>query len=119
MYTFTAVWQKGVEHAIPDALSRAPTSDPTADDETLAAAVHLNVSAVILNTINAIDLPDDAQNGEQQHSDDPLIDGLKRATFNYRQYAELLQLVETGFPRPAPQSPQPTPLLETASRIIF
>ena len=98
MYTFTAVWRKGLEHSIPDALSRAPTSDPAADDEALAAAVHLNVSAVILNTINAIDLPDDAQNGEQQHSDDPLTDGLQRATSDDRQYLELLQLVETGFP---------------------
>ena len=98
MYTFTAVWRKGVEHSIPDALSRAPTSDPTADDEALAAAVHLNVSAVILNTINAIDLPNDAQNGEQQHSDDSLIDGLQGAASNDCQYAELLQLVETGFP---------------------
>ena len=53
---------------------------------------------LLINTINAIDLPDDAQNGEQQHSDDPLIKGLQRAASNDRQYAELLQLVETGFP---------------------
>ena len=49
--------------------------------------LRVNVSVVILNTINAIDLPDDAQNGEQQHSDDPLIDGLQRAASNDRQYA--------------------------------
>ena len=28
LYSFTATWKKGKEHAIPDALSRAPVSDP-------------------------------------------------------------------------------------------
>jgi len=31
-FVFTTVWKKGKEHAIPDALSRAPVSNPTADD---------------------------------------------------------------------------------------
>ncbi|XP_046438430.1 uncharacterized protein LOC124189960 [Daphnia pulex] len=32
-YAFTTVWRKGKDHAIPDALSRAPVNDPAADDE--------------------------------------------------------------------------------------
>ena len=31
-YNFTTVWIKGKEHKIPDALSRAPVNEPTADD---------------------------------------------------------------------------------------
>jgi len=32
MFVFTASWRKGKDHAIPDALSRAPVCDPTAED---------------------------------------------------------------------------------------
>ncbi|XP_068224072.1 uncharacterized protein [Palaemon carinicauda] len=52
-YLFTAVWQAGKQLSIPDALSRAPVSQPTPEDDITCAdvATHvrfiLNVNAVI------------------------------------------------------------------------
>ena len=45
-YSFTTTWKKGKLHAIPDALSRAPVSKPTASDEKLG----LHHTYVILKT---------------------------------------------------------------------
>ncbi|KZS03352.1 Uncharacterized protein APZ42_033934 [Daphnia magna] len=46
-YVFKTVWRKGKEHAIPDALSRSPKADPTADDEAstgdLLSSVHYHL----------------------------------------------------------------------------
>ena len=33
MFIFTASWQKGSDHRVPDALSRAPVQDPAEDEE--------------------------------------------------------------------------------------
>ena len=41
-YSFTTVWKKGKEHAIPDALSRAPVNDPAADDESVGAELEVS-----------------------------------------------------------------------------
>jgi hypothetical protein len=38
-YVFKTVWRKGREHAIPDALSRAPVNDPSTEDEAANADV--------------------------------------------------------------------------------
>ena len=42
-YSFTTVWRKGKDHAIPNALSRAPFNDPAKDDECVGTELNVNV----------------------------------------------------------------------------
>ena len=46
MYSFKAVWRRGKQHAIPDALSRAPVSTPTADDTAMLQNIEFCVNII-------------------------------------------------------------------------
>ena len=49
-FTFTTVWRKGKEHAIRDALSRAPISDPTPTDWECEAEIVQHIRSVVVGT---------------------------------------------------------------------
>ena len=53
-YSFHTVWRKGKDHAIPDALSRAPVNDPEKDDECIGEELAYSIKSVIIQRISAI-----------------------------------------------------------------
>lgn len=53
-YIFRTVWRKGREHAIPDALSRAPVHDPSSEDEDANADVQSFAHHAAVQRIRAI-----------------------------------------------------------------
>ncbi len=89
-YNFEAIWKKGAENYIPDALSRAPCSDPTpedscTDEQEVVASVRLIVNSVMENT-------------ERQNLCDPFLKKIKEAAAADPEYAALLEVVKDGFP---------------------
>ena len=53
LYSFTTSWQKGSAHVIPDALSRAPASDPVAEDDVTAEEDGDPLHACVLSALEA------------------------------------------------------------------
>ena len=49
-YSFTTVWRKGKEHAIPDALSRAPVNDPAPEDDRVGADLDFSIRNVVIQS---------------------------------------------------------------------
>lgn len=47
-YSFTTVWRKGKDHAIPDALSRAPVNDPVMEDECVGEELAYSMQRIII-----------------------------------------------------------------------
>lgn len=91
-YVFTAQWRAGKNLSIPDALSRAPVSHPSADDETLCAdtATHLR------RVVNAA-VPQASDESTIQEADRHIQD-LRDAARMDQDYARLLDCVTSGFP---------------------
>ncbi|XP_068235531.1 uncharacterized protein [Palaemon carinicauda] len=57
-YLFTAVWQAGKQLSIPDALSQAPVSQPTPEDDTTCADVATHVRYIV--NVNAVIAEEDS-----------------------------------------------------------
>jgi hypothetical protein len=74
-YAFTTVWRKGKDHAIPDALSRAPVNDPAADDECVGAELAYSVRRITLQGISSICSPPD-ESDLSSHLTDNLCENL-------------------------------------------
>ena len=76
-YVFETVWRKGAEHAVPDALSRAPISDPSPED----VEVDNETSSWIRRTVRvcATEL-NDAEESAADHLSDPVLEQLKGVT---------------------------------------
>jgi hypothetical protein len=82
-YVFTTMWRKGREHAIPDALSRAPVNDPAPDDEAANSDVKTCSQRTIINRIAHIS----AESGRDTcitdaadvhtHLPDPLVEEIR------------------------------------------
>ena len=91
-YSFTTSWQKGQKHYIPDALSRAPTSDPEPADEVGEAsdAVHTAVIAAL-----GVTGEDGAQIAPLR---DGTLDAVRAAAARDPDYTALRDAVLAGFP---------------------
>ena len=69
-YVFTAIWQKGSEHAIPDTLLRHAVDVPLEDDEETAVALQCDVQQVVILAVTSVVY-------EQPTLHDPGLDGLQ------------------------------------------
>jgi len=94
MFVFNAVWRRGADHAIPDALSRAPVTDPVPEDDTLASEVQLHVRAI--KCVAASTISEDPSPGST--TADPLIHRLEDVAASDPDYLALIQAVLDGFP---------------------
>ncbi len=89
--------EKGADHSIPDALSRAPIDDPTLDDLDDEIQVEKQVRAI---TIRAVaNVPSGAESLRQPNLDDGLVENLRSAAKSDPAYRELVELYKSGFPR--------------------
>jgi hypothetical protein len=95
-YCFTTVWKKGKEHAIPDALSRAPVNDPAVDDECVGAELEVSMRNIIIQTITDICNPD-GDSSSEGHLLDILLTDLRKTAAEDVDYMALLAMVEAGF----------------------
>ena len=99
-YNFTTVWKKGKDHALPDALSRAPVSDPTPEDVKDSAEMQQYVRTVI--RLCAVDVVDSDEAAEApSHLPDPILEELRRVAAADAEYQQLIRYVEEGFPQNA------------------
>ena len=93
LYNFTAVWKKGKDHIIPDALSRAPVEEPTHEDNQLIQSVEHHVHQSFVITISEV-----STQQTPTHLRDPRLDDLKRTAQEDDTYQQLLAAVSHGFP---------------------
>ena len=87
-YTFTTSWLKGSLLCLPDALSRAPVSRPTAEDLALCQELSASVRAVSVSVPSAL----------AQDPQDLLLDHLRREADLDASYGLLVDLIVRGFP---------------------
>ena len=92
-YMFTAVWRAGKQLCIPDALSRAPVSQPTPDDEKMSTEVTTHLRSIVSTTVIA-----STQDSPHQDDDDPLLQEIRDAAIADPDYVRLLDHVTSGFP---------------------
>jgi transposase InsO family protein len=89
-YSFTASWQCGKDHALADALSRAPVSDPSPEDCLAEAknesAVSFGIRKVASNLVGSSD------------PTDPYLQEIKMLAEDDPEYQELIGFVTAGFP---------------------
>lgn len=92
-YSFTARWQSGKSHFISDALSRAPSQDPTAEDDDVVTEedpLHATVEA----TLRAV-----CEEGTQLAPlQDQTLAKVRAAASRDAEYAALRDVIITGFP---------------------
>ena len=91
-YMFTAVWRAGKQLHLPDALSRAPVSRPTQEDNIFCAE-----SEAFLRTLITVNALTSEETSPPQTADRTLQD-LCRAAQADPAYARLKDCVTTGFP---------------------
>ncbi|XP_037789461.1 uncharacterized protein LOC119584915 [Penaeus monodon] len=106
---FTTLWRRGKDLCIPDALSRAPVSDPTFEDTSLGEETSIcvrNVVAMKIAIIHAIsgpstmDVPPNQQCEKVSHiSHDPILEELRDAARVDPNYVKLVQHGSRGFPK--------------------
>ena len=90
-YTFQTIWRKGKEHVIPDALSRAPCSDPAQDDiiiDDTNCPLQLHISCI---------LRDENEINDGQPLIDPLLEEIKKCTLADKDSIELVKAIKNGF----------------------
>ena len=95
-FTFTTRWTKGKYHCIPDALSRAPVSDPLPEDQGADEELEHHVHAITINSsrMTLYDDIDDTRN----HLRDPTLDHLRAVALYDDNYKTLIHNVDNGFP---------------------
>ena len=79
----------------PDALSRAPVSDPSPEDQEAEEDVEYHVNAI---TTNASRLALDDQEDTDDHLRDPMIDRLRTVASKDDNYQTLIDNIQRGFP---------------------
>ena len=93
-YSFTTSWQKGSAHVIPDALSRAPSSDPVADDDVGEDDDPLHTSVIA-----ALQAANQSEDGAQLAPlVDPTLERIRAAAERDSAYRSLRDLILAGFP---------------------
>ena len=90
-YTFTTSWRKGKDHAIPDALSRAPVGDPTSEDKESEA----DLTALMCAHIKVLATNIDEDNPSVT---DPVLTRLSKMADEDANYQDLIKKVKEGFP---------------------
>ena len=89
-YNLTVTWQPGKDHLLADALSRAPVSEPTHDDELAEHDIDQHVHATIA----------------ANHVDDINIDEISRIAAGDETYQSLTRVILNGFPDTKAQLPE-------------
>ena len=93
-YIFTAVWCAGKRLCIPDALSCAPTSPPTSEDEEDCATSTAHIRYIIASTA----ISTDEETTSPIVESDRTLQELRTAASQDLDYANLLHYVSNGFP---------------------
>ena len=96
LFSFTTRWTKGKDHCIPDALSRAPVSDPLPEDQEAEEELEHHVHAITINS-SRMTLEDDIDD-TRNHLRDPTLDHLRAVALSDENYKTLIHNVENGFP---------------------
>ena len=96
LFSFTTRWTKGKDHYIPDALSRAPVSDPSPDEQEAEEEVEHHVHAIVINSSRMA--MDNDQDGDRDHLRDPILDRLQAIALSDENYKSLIDNVQNGFP---------------------
>lgn len=91
-YIFTAVWRAGKLLCIPDALSRAPVSRPTPEDEMACTDATAHLRRVVAANAERSD------EGNPHHDADRTLHELRDAARADPSYARLTDCVTSGFP---------------------
>ena len=96
LFSFTTRWTKGKDHCIPNALSRAPVSDPLPEDQEAEEELEHHVHAITINS-SRMTLEDDIDD-TRNHLRDPTLDHLRAVALSDDNYKTLIHNVENGFP---------------------
>ncbi len=94
-YQFVTVWKKGKDHRIPDALSRAPVSDPTPEDLDDEQELYGCVSMVARVHAAAIDHDLDEDRPVSNDLADPILNELQTAAQADDEYKRLLDYLRS------------------------
>ena len=89
-YSFTLSWKKGKDHAIPDALSRAPAEIPTKEDEIAEEELESQIHAIIMSNIKSVT--------EDEQFQDSLLGEIHRYSKLDPEYKLLKKTIIDGFP---------------------
>ena len=92
-YNFRAIWRKGKDHKIADALSRAPVQDPTQEDLDEGQEIYENVCAIQKTTVLAIDY--DIDDLVDDSPADPILEQVKQHAVDDVDYQSLKKFVNS------------------------
>ena len=87
-YNFTAVWRKGANHNIPDALSRAPVDQPDEEDRRLEEELNTFVRSIM-----------HIKSTEITEFNDLILEDLRTAANADEEYKKLISTIISGFPK--------------------
>ena len=95
LFSFTTRWTKGKGHCIPDALSRAPVSDQSRNDQEAEEVEH-HIHAVTINSSRMVH--EDDQEEQQKHLCDPILYRIRTVALYDENYKAIIDNVQNGFP---------------------
>ena len=90
-YNFNTIWKQGKQHAIPDALSRAPVDIPDEEDKMTADDCDRHVNMITSTAIQEI-------SKEENNREDLAIRRIKEEARNDEIYIKLTKKIREGFP---------------------
>ena len=90
-FTFCTTWQKGKDHVIPDALSRAPCRDPEGNDE----VTHEN-RQIFIRQVPSARSEREPRKGDDELKD-PWLESIKEATHSDKTMQDLITAIQDGF----------------------